>query len=196
MTKKAWSGIDAQPPSRVPYLDKEDLPTEKQQYLQRPISLFRGLANSPGALKVHHRFGEWIRWECKLNPRTRELIILLVGQLTKSPYEYSHHIKISKQFEVSDEDVEALRRFSPEPSTPQEFPPELHAALTATQELTEDAEISDATWDLLSQHYGHEELTDIVVVASFYSYVIRVLAALRLEVEPDYAGYLDTFPLD
>ena len=196
MTKKAWSGVDAQPSSRVPYLDREDLPTEKQRYLQRPISLFRGLANSPGALEVHHNFGEWIRWECKLDTRTRELIILLVGQLTKSPYEYSHHISIGKKFGVSDDDIEALRRFSPDPNASQEFPPQIHAALTATQELTTDVVITDDTWSLLEEHYNHEELTDIVVVASFYSYVIRVLAALRLEVEVDYASYLDKFPLD
>ena len=55
--------------------------------------------------------------------------------------------------------------------------------------------MSDATWARLERWFGSQDQTDIVVVASFYCYVVRVLAALRLEVEDDWAAPLDDFPL-
>ena len=45
---------------------------------------------------------------CKLDPRLRELAILQVGYLAKSPYEYSHHVKIGREFGVSDDDIRAI----------------------------------------------------------------------------------------
>ena len=45
---------------------------------------------------------------CKLDPRLRELAILQVGYLTKQAYEYSHHVKIGREFGVSDDDIRAI----------------------------------------------------------------------------------------
>ena len=38
----------------------------------------------------------------------RELAILQVGWLARSPYEWSHHVKIGHDFGVSDADIQAL----------------------------------------------------------------------------------------
>ena len=38
------------------------------------------------------------------------MAILQVGYATRSAYEYSHHIRISREFGVSDADIRAARR--------------------------------------------------------------------------------------
>ncbi|MDQ3286920.1 MAG: carboxymuconolactone decarboxylase family protein, partial [Pseudomonadota bacterium] len=43
-----------------------------------------------------------------MDARLRELAILQVGWLARSPYEWSHHIKIGQDFGVTDADIEAL----------------------------------------------------------------------------------------
>jgi alkylhydroperoxidase family enzyme len=180
--------------ARVPYLDQADLPAEYQQFLKRPISLFRGLANSPGALQVHHEFGEWVRWSSKLEPKLREHIILLVGLMHKSKYEVSHHIQIAMDsFGVSEAEIWDLIAYLD--GRPTEFSPASIAALNLARELVQTGKHSDETWGAAAAHFSNEELTDITVIAAFYVYVVLVLAGLEIDVEPDYFQYLEKFNL-
>src|SRR5215813_15625420 len=94
--------------ARVPYVDKSDLAPENQDLLARNITLHRALAHSPNGLRAFGGLGQFIRHKSRLDPRLRELAILQVGYLTRSPYEYSHHIKIGHDFGVSDDDIQAL----------------------------------------------------------------------------------------
>ena len=89
--------------ARVPYLELSDLAPEDQDLLKRPISLFKALVNSPKAARAFSGLGGYIRYGSKLDPRLRELAILQVGWLARSPYEWSHHVKLGHDFGVSDD---------------------------------------------------------------------------------------------
>ena len=60
------------------------------------------LVNSPGMARVFNGIGGYIRFESKLDPRLRELAILQVGRPERSEYEFIHHVKIGREFGVSD----------------------------------------------------------------------------------------------
>ena len=94
--------------ARLPYLDKSDLAPEHQDLLARNINLFRAMAHSPHGARAFSGLGQYIRFKSRLDPRLRELAILQVGYLTRSVYEYTHHIKIGREFGVSDEDIRAI----------------------------------------------------------------------------------------
>ena len=94
--------------ARVPYLEMSDLSAENQDLLKRRISLFQALVNSPNAARAFGGLGQFIRFGSKLDPRLRELAILQVGWLARSPYEWSHHVKLGHDFGVSDADIQAL----------------------------------------------------------------------------------------
>ena len=79
--------------ARVPYLKVSDLAPEHQDLLKRPITLHQALVNSPNAARAFNGLGHFIRYGSKLDPRLRELAILQVGWLARSPYEWSHHVK-------------------------------------------------------------------------------------------------------
>jgi len=179
----------------VPYLDVDQVPEEHRHLLERPINLFRALSNSPEGLARFHPLGEWIRWDCALDPRLRELLILQVGYLARDPYEWSHHVVISRLFGVSDEDIEGLVVFTAgEPTTLSDLD---RIVLRAATELTLERRLSDGAVASLSEHFDDQGLTDIVLVASFYNMVVRVLGGLRIEVEPgtEYAEALERFPV-
>lgn len=179
----------------VPYLEPDQVPEAYRHLLERPINLFRALSNSPEGLAHFHPLGEWIRWDCQLDPRLRELLILQVGYLAQDPYEWSHHVVISRQFGVTDEDIEGLIAFTAgEPNGLSQLD---RIVLQAATELTRDRRLADETVARLSEHYDAGQLTDIVVVAAFYNMVVRVLGGLRIEVEPgtEYAEALELFPV-
>jgi alkylhydroperoxidase family enzyme len=94
--------------ARVPYLDQSDLAPEHRDLLARNINLFRAMVHSPHGARAFHGLGEFIRHKSRLDPRLRELAILQVGYLTRSVYEYTHHIKIGRGSGVSDDDIRAI----------------------------------------------------------------------------------------
>jgi len=95
--------------ARVPYLEPADLAPENRDLLKRNITLHRALVNSPEATRSFLGLARYIRFQSRLDPRLREMAILQVGYSAKSPYEYSHHIKIAREFGVSDDDDLFLR---------------------------------------------------------------------------------------
>jgi alkylhydroperoxidase family enzyme len=84
--------------ARLPYLDWSDLKPEDQDLLKRNINLYRVLVHSPNALRAFGTLGNFIRHKSRLDPRLREMAILQVGYLERSPYEYSHHVEIGRKF--------------------------------------------------------------------------------------------------
>jgi alkylhydroperoxidase family enzyme len=179
--------------ARLPYLDKSDLPPEHQDLLQRNINLHRALAHSPHAMRAFGGLGQFIRHKSRLDPRLRELAILQVGYLARSPYEYSHHIKIGREFGVRDTDIRAM--IAESEGRPSPLEPLAKAVLKAARDMTAGRAIDEQTFAMLREDLGEERVTDLVVTIAFYCGVVRLLATLAIDVEPDYRPYLEEFPL-
>jgi alkylhydroperoxidase family enzyme len=179
--------------ARVPYFDRSDLAPEHQDLLDRPINLFRALVNSPNAARAWSAVGRHIRFGSKLDPRLRELAILQVGYVARSPYEYSHHVKIGRDFGVSDADIRAIAAETAGHTS--DLDPLAKTVLKAAREMTTEIAISDATYALLREKLDDERLTDLVLTIAFYCAVVRVLATMQIDVEDEYLPYLEQFPL-
>lgn len=179
--------------ARLPYLEKTDLAPENHDLLARPITLFKCMTHSPKAARAFHGLGHFIRHESRLDPRLRELAILAVGWVTRSPYEWSHHVKISQDFGVTDDDIKAL--IAELDGKANALDPVAKLVLKAAREMTTTLTVPDATFAALKQHFDNERLTDLVLTISFYSAVVRYLGTMQIDVEPDYQPYLDKFPL-
>ena len=179
--------------ARLPYLDKSDLAPENQDLLARNINLVRALAHSPDGTRAFSALATFIRFKSRLDPRLRELAILQVGYLTRSPYEYSHHVKIGREFGVSDGDLRALAEETAGRQSALE--PLAKAVLRAAREMTRDLAISDTTFAALRAELDNERLVDLVMTIAVYNGVVRLLATLQIDVEPEYQHYLEEFPL-
>lgn len=178
--------------ARLPYLSPEDLAEEDRPLLKRMITLHRCLVNSPGAARAFGGLGQYIRYNAKLDPRLRELAILQVGWLARSPYEWSHHVKIGHDFGVTDADIEAL--IAETEGQPNNLEPLARLVLKGAREVYAGA-MSPETFTALQAHLTNEQMVDLTVTASFYCAVVRTLASLAIDVEPEYQPYLDRFPL-
>jgi alkylhydroperoxidase family enzyme len=179
--------------ARIPYLDKSDLAAENQDLLARNINLHRALAHSPNGARSFTGLGKFIRHQSRLDPRLREMAIIQVGYLTRSPYEYSHHIKIGRDFGVSDDDIRAI--IAETAGRPTALEPLAKTVLRAAREMTLGMAASDETFVALRRELDTERLTDLVMTIAFYNGVVRLLATMQIDVEADYLPYLDEFPL-
>jgi alkylhydroperoxidase family enzyme len=179
--------------ARVPYLQKSDLPPEHQDVLARPIALNLAMANSPNASRAMGVLAGYIRHHSKLDARLREMAILQVGYLARSPYEWSHHVKIGREFGVSDDDIRAIGEETG--GRPSKLDAVSKAVLRAAREMTGGIAMSDETFATLEKALGREQVIDLTLAIAFYNAVVRLLATLQIDVEPEYQKYLEQHPL-
>lgn len=179
--------------ARLPYLDKDDLKDDDKELLARNMNLHRILAHSPGAARSFGALAKYIRFESTLDSRLRELTILQVGWLAKSPYEWVHHVEISKNFGVTDDDIRAL---ATETDGKDSGLPELdRLVLRVAREITNNGAASLEAFDALKMQMSSEHVVDLMVTITFYNAVVRFLASVGIDVEDSYQHYLETYPL-
>src|ERR1700751_402363 len=94
--------------ARLPYLEAEEVAPEYRDMLRRNTNLHKLLVNSPDMACAFNGVGGYIRFKSKLDPRLRELAILQVGWLEQSEYEFTHHVKIGREFGVTDDDIAGM----------------------------------------------------------------------------------------
>ena len=177
--------------ARLPYLDPDDLAAEDRDLLARPINLARIAVHSPSGARALMRLGAWIRTESALDPRLREMAILRIGVATRTLYEYAHHLQIGRDSGLSDHDIRAVVGG---PDAPGLSDLE-RLVLRATDEATFGCGISERTFGDLAERLDECRLVELTIIIAFYNAVIRVLGSLDVDLEPEYAPYLDEFPL-
>lgn len=179
--------------ARLPYLRRSDLPPEHQDVLTRDIAINQVLANSPGAARVFGDLGMFIRHRSRLDPRLRQLAIMQIGWSARSPYEWSHHVQIGRDAGVTGDDIAnlAIEAAGVESS----IDPLARLVLRGAREMWEGPGMSAGTFAALRDRLDNECLTDLVVTVAYYCGVVRILATLDVEVEPEWQPYLVEFPL-
>jgi alkylhydroperoxidase family enzyme len=183
--------------ARVRLNETNDLPESHRWLFERmeknggQLNIFRALSHSPETLLRFMRFGSFLLTDGKLDPALRELAILRVGYLCRSPYEFSQHITFGRRAKLTDAQIRGVA--SP---TSQLFDPKQMAVLAYAAEMTADAQVSDATFDAVAAHLNDEEIVELTLVAGFYNLVSRTLNALRVDVDPPAQADLDELGLE
>lgn len=178
--------------ARVPYKSVEDLAEADRFLIPRNLNIQRALANNPTAFKQFAHIGMWFRFECELQPRLRELAILATAYAQASGYEFSHHLKICKDFGLTDVDIAAV--IEEHTGGISHLNDEDRAVVTGARQLTLDGAIDDATWEALAKHLDRDRLIEFVLLVSFYNHFARVMSALKIDIEPEYQVLIDAYP--
>ena len=110
--------------------------------------------------------------------------MLRVAQLTGSEYEWSHHRKMAEQEGIAAEKIRALERWRDSDA----FGEAERAALRLADEV-HDVAVADETIAELSGHFTPDEVVELVMLASMYQAVARMIQGLGVEVEEEYAPY-------
>jgi alkylhydroperoxidase family enzyme len=176
--------------ARLTYRQPEELAPADRALLVRPVHLYRALVNSPGITRAFLGLADQIRHASTLDARLRELAILQVAWTVRSAYEWSHHVRIGRQFGVSDDELRAIAEAAPE-----RLEPAAREVVAAAEAIARLGDLSDEEVQRLRGHLDEASLTEFLLIASIYVGLSRFLAVARIEVEEDYMTELREFPL-
>ncbi|MBV9044388.1 MAG: carboxymuconolactone decarboxylase family protein [Alphaproteobacteria bacterium] len=179
---------------RIAPLTDAELSDEQREVLKpfgdRIINIFRTLARAPKALQ---RFNEWggyiLSRRNDLPAREREIVILRIGFLCKSGYEWTQHVAIGKREGLTDDEIARIKKGAGAGWSPKDA-----VLIKLADELHHDQFVTDATWAEMTKHYTQKQCMDAVFTAGQYTQVSMFLNTFGVQLEgqaldPDLKGY-------
>lgn len=141
-----------------------------------PLNIFTSVANNPRILKRMVAGG--LLDKGSISIQAREIIILRTCALCKAEYEWGVHVagfamkaKLS-QAQINDslskdidESLWSAQQFS---------------LMTLADELHNTQAISDHTWESLSEHFEHEQIIELIMLAGLYHAVSFIVNGLKI----------------
>jgi alkylhydroperoxidase family enzyme len=179
--------------TRVPYVRMDEIPAEYADIAARRINIYRVAAHSLEGARAFSMLGKYIRYSSKLDARLRELVVLQVGYVTRCGYEFYHHLKIGKQFGVTDDDVHAMIGETRGEETRLDVVDK--AALRMARQLTHQIAVDQDTFATLSGRLPIDALIDLALTISHYNGAVRFLHCFDVDLEEEYEALVAKFPL-
>ncbi|MCP5179140.1 MAG: carboxymuconolactone decarboxylase family protein [Pseudomonadales bacterium] len=176
---------------RIPALESDQWTPEAAEMMQpftkqgRVFNIFKTLCNHPELARRWMVFANHILGKSTLTVRDRELLILRIGYLCQSGYEWGQHVLISRQAGMSEDEIRLAKTGSATPGISDKD----RLLLTATEELHADAHVSDSTWAGLSEHYNTQQLMDIVFTVGQYNLVSMALNSFGVQADEGLPGW-------
>lgn len=144
----------------------------------KPLHLYRILTHHPDLFSAWLDFAYSLRSKCS-TPRTlRELMILRGAQVCQSDYEWQQHLQMAVKAGVPQTQIEALATWNSSPlfSEQEKCSLEFMEAVVA-------GDISMEVTERMLMHFSYSEYLELLLTASFYVMVPRVLKGLDVPLE-------------
>ena len=151
---------------------------------RRPIALYRELARAPHLLEPYSALAQALRHDAVTPRPLRELVILRIAHLTGSAYEWSHHRAMAEREGVPAAKIRAAAGAEDAGALDEDE----RLALRLADE-THAMRVSPATTGELARRLGEAGAVELVMLASLYEAVARLIDGLGVEVEDEYRPY-------
>ena len=146
----------------------------------RILNIFRTLLHAPKAAKGFLAWGNYVLSRRNdLPPRQREIVILRIGFLCKSGYEWTQHVGIGKRDGLTDDEITRIKGGADAGgwSLPDQ------ALLRAADDLHNDQFVSNAVWSALKSHFTEKQCMDVVFTAGQYTQVSMILNSFGVQLD-------------
>jgi 4-carboxymuconolactone decarboxylase len=169
---------------RIQPLTDEQLNADQQEALKdfRPgpvLNIFRTLVNAPKALTRFNAWGGYVLSRRNdLPAREREIVILRIGYLCKSGYEWTQHHRIGLREGLSADEIARIKQGADAGWSAADA-----ALIKASDELHADQFITDATWAALRAHFSEKQCMDVVFTVGQYTQVSMILNTFGVQLD-------------
>ncbi len=183
---------------RIDPLADKDMDADQRELLApmaergRVLNIFRTLVREPKAMKGFMGWGNYVLSRRNgLPAREREIVILRIGYLCRSGYEWTQHVPIGKQAGLTDDEVARIKLGPDAPG----WSAADAALIRAADELHHDQFITDPTWKALDAHFSDKQKMDVVFSAGQYTQVSMMLNTFGVQLDegqtldPDLKGF-------
>ncbi|HYZ32066.1 MAG TPA: carboxymuconolactone decarboxylase family protein [Crenalkalicoccus sp.] len=170
--------------ARLPSYTRETLDEAQRAVWDRIASGARGGVSGPFTALITsaelcarvEQLGVFIRYECSVPQRLRELAILTVGRHWRADYEWYAHAPIAERIGISPAVIQAIGRGEPPPFETE--PDRLVHAFVA--ELLATGQVADATYAPVQKLLGDKGIVELTGLAGYYSLLALQLNAFQV----------------
>jgi alkylhydroperoxidase family enzyme len=167
---------------RIPPLEPADWSPEVKKWLARygnrsVPNIYRTYANHVAMDQPRTSVSEHIRQDSTLSPRIRELLIVRIGVLCRSEYEWAAHAPALRRAGMTDAEIQ---RVVDAPGSASDVEAIL---MRSVDELYRDHVVSDATWHELAKEFDAKQLLDILTTIGGYRMVSMALNTFGVQLE-------------
>ena len=170
---------------RVAPVTPQTADAEQKKFLdaQEPalsrLNVVRTFTVNPRLAEAWQPFAYYVLRTSTLPPHDRETLILRIGWLNQSQYEFTQHVRVAKGVGFTDEDIERVKAG---PDTPGLAPFDA-ALMRAVDQLRTKSFVDDATWSVLKSRYDDKQLMDVVVTTGQYNIISWYLNTMGTPIE-------------
>ena len=150
------------------------------------LNVFKVMAHSPELMESWWGMMVVALSRLKLDPRLRELAILRLFQLTRSPYGFAHRVRIAKDLGLNDEDIAELSSYAGS----DRFSDLDKLVLQYTDAVTKLDGEATAVASSLRQHLSEQETVELTFCIANWNLMAHLLLPLEIELEPAVREYL------
>lgn len=137
------------------------------------------MANHPELAMAYNGWGKHLLMANTVPPRPRELIILRVGWLCQSEYEWHNHVGYALNLGMRLDEIAAIKVGG----NALNWNAEDRNVLNAVDELVENGRLSDDAWAALSAKLNRKQLMDFVFTVGHYVMTSWAISAFRMPLE-------------
>lgn len=148
-------------------------------------NVFATFRHNPTADRVRGAINTFVNGQLTIEPRHRELLLMRIGVLCRSEYEYAAHHRIGRGLGMTDADV---ARILAGPESGGGDPIET-ALLRATDELFEQDRVSDGTWTALAAALDTRQLFDVLIAVGGYRSTSMLINSAGVQLDANMADF-------
>ena len=166
--------------ARIAYPDPEALSPETQERLTKlgSLNVTRMMAHNEGLMMAYSKMGVQILRRGMLDPVLREAVILRVGQLCKSDYEWYQHESVARAVGMDEAMLAAVAK--------QDFaglPERFRIGIAFAEEIEAGGEVSAETFATARGFFSSGELVELAIVVGYYRMTAGYLRSFAIEKE-------------
>ena len=171
LQQSEWS--DEQRKALQPFADRNQL-----------FNIYTTLGHSADALQSFLAWGSYVLRRTSLPARERELVILRVGYLCKSGYEWAQHSRLGRQVGLTDSVISRLKSTA----ISSDWDEQDQALLKASDDLIANHFICDDIWADLHKYFNDLQCMDLVFIVGHYTQVCMMLNTFGIQLDEGLQG--------